>query len=357
MSKTRIFMLICGLVIIAGVAEGLPQVVGNVIQLHNVADASVPAAATQNKGGLLFGTTSTAPLVSTGAAWLNVLICTLSGGTCTIPAMNITATGNVLATNIAGTTAGTNTGDVTLGTPGGLSIVGQVLSFSGTASTTTTWRQYGKRINHCAPVNAGSTNWGCNGPTVPTWSGTTVSAITTNATRSYTSVATSTSSGNTAGVNVLSTSMFSKWAPSFFNLTLTDATITNERVWIGMTEAALATLAIRAGVGAGTAASVIDFAACGYDTAVDPNWQCCSGDGTNYGCIDSGIPVVVSTQYSVYVDWTNPATLSFTINGTTVSKSSNVSVTDVTIFPTAIITTNTTAAAAQLWAQWETTQN
>lgn len=112
LNRVRVLAGLLCVLIVGGIgvstADALPQVIGNLITLHNVADASVPAAATQNKGGLVFGTTSTAPLVSTGAAWLNMLICTLSAGTCTLPAMNVAITGTIAASNFSGT----NTGNV-----------------------------------------------------------------------------------------------------------------------------------------------------------------------------------------------------------------------------------------------------
>lgn len=58
-------------------------------------------------------------------------------------------------------------------------------------------------------------------------------------------------------------------------------------------------------------------------SAPDANWQCCSADGTTGSCEDTGVPGTASTEYELVADWSGD-TLTCTVNGTSVSKSTNL---------------------------------
>jgi hypothetical protein len=53
-------------------------------------------------------------------------------------------------------------------------------------------------------------------------------------------------------------------------------------------------------------------------------WWCCSGDGVNASCISTGVNASAGTDYELLVDASTAGTLSCSVNGTTVSKSTNL---------------------------------
>jgi hypothetical protein len=61
------------------------------------------------------------------------------------------------------------------------------------------------------------------------------------------------------------------------------------------------------------------------NTGNTTDWLCCSGNGTNYSCVTTGVAVVASTEYVLKSDWTSAATLVCSVNGTSVSKSTHIS--------------------------------
>ena len=114
------------------------------------------------------------------------------------------------------------------------------------------------------------------------------------------------------------------FAPKFTAIIRTDSAITTRRIYAGLSEATIATLVTNT---AGTTASTTDFMAIGYDTNGNGNttdWLCCSGDGTDYSCVTTGVTVAVSTEYTISVDYSAGSPLVCTVNGTSVSKATNL---------------------------------
>lgn len=143
----------------------------------------------------------------------------------------------------------------------------------------------------------------------------------TGGTRMYISHATNAVINNVGGIVGPYTVTRPLYRPRISGRILTDTTITGQRVWFGLSRLTLDQLAIATG----PTASAIDFVAIGYDTAVNANWQICSGDGTNYSCASTGVAVVANTEYAVDVDWTTAGTLRAVINGTGTNKTTNLS--------------------------------
>lgn len=137
---------------------------------------------------------------------------------------------------------------------------------------------------------------GCAAPTSPTG---TPSAVLGTGSRQYIQYAGAASANAVAGLNGGPfTQVRPYMRPNFGAFIRTDSAITNRRIWVGLAESTLATLAQAA-----SGSSSIDFVAYSYDSAVSANWWLCSGDGTNYSCTDTGTVVAVSTEYGISLDW------------------------------------------------------
>ncbi len=124
----------------------------------------------------------------------------------------------------------------------------------------------------------------------------------------------------------------------------TDTAVTLRRQWCAIVESAVSGLEVRT-TAAGSAASAIDFAGVGFNTAVGADFKCCSGDGTNYSCTDTGVTVAVSTEYDIDVDTSTAGSVICRIGApgaqpAVVTKATEVPVTTtVNMGPTTSITT------------------
>jgi hypothetical protein len=217
------------------------------------------------------------------------------------------------------------------------------------------WRGGGRSFHQCQPVTTVGTTFACNGPTVQS-----VTAAATNAnpqsTRYYIQWGTSSVSGNAAGQNASNVYTRPGYRPIYYARTRTEATISLRRQWHGLVESTIAALPVRSS-GAGAAASAIDFVAIGFDTAVSANWHCCAGDGTNYSCSDVGTSVAANTDYTVSLDWKTAGTLICNVNGTSVSKTTNLSTAAVNLAIQNQVTTNSAAIVFMNLAHYELEQN
>jgi len=208
-----------------------------------------------------------------------------------------------------------------------------------------TWRQKATRVAHCQPITVAGTTWGCNGITVPTVTGT--PATVTVGTRAHIQVPTTNVSGNASGHISVFTASRADYRPIYAARMRTDTAITLRRHYHGLQSASTAALAVTTG----TASSTIRYVALAFDTAVNANWLCCSGDGTTHGCTSTGVAVAVSTEYALTVDHGTAGTLSCTVNGTTVTKSTNLPTGTNNIGIVNGITTNS-AAIVNLQMSW-----
>lgn len=101
----------------------------------------------------------------------------------------------------------------------------------------------------------------------------------------------------------------------------TDSTIDNRRIWVALTPVALTTTD---GVGAVTTR----YVGVRYSTSAgDTQWQCASSDGTTGSVLSTGVTVTANTAYTITVDWSVDGTLTCTVNGTSVNKTSNLDAT------------------------------
>jgi hypothetical protein len=106
----------------------------------------------------------------------------------------------------------------------------------------------------------------------------------------------------------------------------TDSPVTNRRLWVALTSASIEALP----QAVASTASTLTFVGVGFDTSIGAGWHCCSGDGTNYTCINGpSATVAANTEYTVVVDWTVSGTLTCSViqAGTlfTVTKNTNLS--------------------------------
>lgn len=205
---------------------------------------------------------------------------------------------------------------------------------------------------HCYRSAGGATvTFGCDGGSVPTMTGTPTDSPQTN--RNYLNIPTTAVNGNVAGHNSAVAQTRPGWLPIYYARMMTDSSIDTRRVWVGLTEAALGAVA----VAAGPTSSTTDFIALGFDTAVNANWMCCSGDGTNYSCSSTGVAVATSTEYELTLNWRAAGTLTCTVNGTSVSKTTNLSSNATNFGIQNSITTLSGAARSILLSYFELEQN
>lgn len=163
-----------------------------------------------------------------------------------------------------------------------------------------------------------STTFTAVGINAPTAVGTATASPQTDA--MYVNYASTAAINAQAGHNLSAVQTRGNWQPRFSTVVRTDAAVTNQRIWSGLTSATLTAVQVNTS----STASATSFVAVGYDTSGvgdNTNWVCCSGSGANYSCTSTGVPVAASTSYSISVDWSSAATLRCTVNGTSVTRS------------------------------------
>lgn len=185
-----------------------------------------------------------------------------------------------------------------------------------------------RRVGYAHPITTAATTFTAVGMSAPaSVSGTaTAQPAATGATRMYIRYA------STAVLNALAglgggpfTQTRPLYRPKYSAVILTDSNIASRRIYAGLAESSLQSVVANT---SGTTASAVDYVAVGYDTAATGNttdWLCCSGDGTNSSCVTTGVAVVASTEYTLTADWTTAGSLVCTVNGTSVTKSTNLS--------------------------------
>ena len=134
------------------------------------------------------------------------------------------------------------------------------------------------------------------------------------------------SAGTNNSVAGLNAGPFLETRPAFLPkltaIVRTDAAVDTRRVWVGLTESALAGLAHSTTL----AASAIDFAAVGFTTSVNSSWLCCSGNGTSYSCDAMGVTVLPLIEHTVKVEYTGPGAIRCEVDGVAQVKTTHVSV-------------------------------
>ena len=250
------------------------------------------------------------------------------------------------ATGVTGATGATGTDGVTgaTGTTGATGATGST-GATGASADASISRRFGRII----PLTTGSTTFTGVGMTVPTVTGTaSAQPALAGATRMYIRLASGAAAGNLGGQSGTFTETRQQYQPRLTGIILTDASVASRRVWFGLSSAALTGVTL---VG-GPTASAVGFFAVGFDTGISAAWRCCSGDGTNYSCIDvPGTSVVASTEYTLTVDYTVAGTLTCRVQAgsgsvLSVNKSTNLLASTATGLGVHNGTTTLVAAAA-----------
>ncbi|MEK6833966.1 MAG: hypothetical protein AABY31_00590 [Thermoproteota archaeon] len=130
-----------------------------------------------------------------------------------------------------------------------------------------------------------------------------------------------------------------RYRPKLTALIRTDGNIDNRRIWVALTPVALT---LTNGVGALTTRYVgVRYSTSAGDTA----WQCGSSDGTTGSVITTGVTVAPSTRYHITVDWSVNGTLTCTVNGISVNKTTNLDATQTVQLGFHVALTTLTATA------------
>lgn len=171
-------------------------------------------------------------------------------------------------------------------------------------------------------------------------------------------------SGNANGIAGPFTATMAPFRPKFTAQVRLDATITTERVWIGLAQSTLDQIAPVIGTSTTPANA---FVAVSYQSGINgaagvSRWMCCSGDGasptTTYGCVDMVTPAVTaSTNYAVTVDYSVAGTLTCRVNGVTKTRTANLPTAALAIGPVMTVTTQTATARHLLISHDELEQN
>lgn len=183
---------------------------------------------------------------------------------------------------------------------------------------------FGRRTGFAHPLTTAANTFTAIGMTAPTVVGT-ATAQPALGTHMYVQYASAATINSVAGFRGPYTQTRSAFRPRYSSVIRTDSLISSRRIWVGLTESSLESLPSNTSA---VGASSIDFVGLAYDTSGVGNvtdWLCCSGDGTNYSCASTGVAVSASTEYTLSVDWTTAGNLICTVNGSSVSKSTNLS--------------------------------
>lgn len=207
-------------------------------------------------------------------------------------------------------------------------------------------RRYGR--GH--PLTSAATTFTVLGMSVPTvLAGGSVAAAPANANRMYIRYTTAATNNAVKGQSGPFAETRPAYRPKYSTQIRTDATTDNRRIWVGLAKSSLAALPVSSG------ASAIDFVAVGYQSS--GNWQCCSGNGSNYSCDNTGVAVDANMEYQIILDWTTEGTLVCSINGTSVSKTTNLSTNAVGLGTYNALTTLTAASRNHFIAKFALEQN
>ncbi|MCC6954198.1 MAG: hypothetical protein IT290_08775, partial [Deltaproteobacteria bacterium] len=359
-----------GVVTLASNAVGTAEITDATIANADIAAAAAIAyskLAALNTGQVLLGngTTPTAPTLS-GDATVGAT------GTVTIAANAVDGTNISIASEGTGDLMLFNGADwsrLAAGASGELLTgngAGVAPSWQTASSITGTLLQHpvlSRRVGLGLATATNATTFtgiGIPNPTVLGGAGTANPAI-VGATNFFINYATTAVSANANGLGGAFTQTRPAYRPKLSAVIRTDSTggasIANTRMWVGITEATLAAIVTNT---SGTTASTTDFVGVAYDTNGTGNttdWLCCSGDGANYGCTTTGVAVATNTDYTIIVDWTTGGNLVCTVNGTSVSKGTNLSTNAVNLGTQISITTLSAAVRTFNIAKYSIEQN
>ncbi|MGA3171480.1 MAG: choice-of-anchor Q domain-containing protein [Chthoniobacteraceae bacterium] len=141
----------------------------------------------------------------------------------------------------------------------------------------------------------------------------------------YVSYATAAKLNATAGVRGPYTQTEGRYGPSLTALIRTDGTASNERYWIALTPSAITADVATSGTTPVAVSTATRFVGVRYSTSAgDTDWTVVSADGTAASTMDTGVPALPDTAYTIQLDWSVAGQITFTVNGTSVVKTTNL---------------------------------
>lgn len=215
-----------------------------------------------------------------------------------------------------------------------------------------------RRYGYSMPLTTAITTFTSVGITAPTVTGTaTAQPALPSTNRMYIRYATAAAANSIGGITGPLTETRPNFRPRYTTTIRTDATITNRRIWVALTTAALALVPTDTTTTPVTAQTFVGIA---YDTAGVGNltdWLCCSGDGANYGCATTGVAVTTSTEYTMELDWSTLGSLICKVNGTSVTRTTTLGTAVVNMGPNNTLTTITASSALHYISKQSLEQN
>ena len=104
---------------------------------------------------------------------------------------------------------------------------------------------------------------------------------------------------------------------------MTETNITDEKIWVGLSNLTLANAAPSLSI---QTYSASNFVAVNYMHLFNGgNWSCCSANGTFLNCTDTKVTVAANTEYMIDLNWTVAGKLECTINGVKTTKTDTLS--------------------------------
>lgn len=160
-----------------------------------------------------------------------------------------------------------------------------------------------------------------------TWSQTVSGTATLDNTKTYPAILyeTTTSALTTGGLNTTDGAGAVKWParPIYsVNMRTTSVSTTGNEMYFGLTEGTL--FSNPEPQPGPVASSSFQGVFIGYSIAQQATWMCCAADGSNQSCTSTGITVAINTDYTMVVDFSNASAITCTVNGTSVTHSTNI---------------------------------
>lgn len=181
----------------------------------------------------------------------------------------------------------------------------------GIRDPTASRRQQYLQVDNLQPASGNFAHVGGIGPA--TYAGTRDPIVFGN--RSYLRFVSATTLNAQAGITGPTDAIQRITLPKLSTIIRTDTIVNNRRFWVGFANtSSLGGLALRAEGTPGTATTTFRFGAVGFEEAINGTWECCSGNGTNYGCTDiRGLTVLGATEYRITVDLSIDGTLTCSV--------------------------------------------
>lgn len=178
----------------------------------------------------------------------------------------------------------------------GLILTNQVITTTSVSGSDTTAIPGGRSINICRMPTTTSTSYTCSTTAGPgTMTGITATA---DATGNWFTATTTTTSGNQSGITTSVSWATCDQTMQFRTVVRTDSSLASRR-YVGVISAGSSpTFEPTASGSCAVRAAGLFYGSAGTNA----NWWCCSCDGSNYTCTDTGLAVATSTSYTLDTD-------------------------------------------------------